>query len=176
MGGWGSVFEGPAYSHDTAWKSRIPLFLFTWRRRRGEGRVSHCRAPMDSSIFPSAPLSCSFDTSLPPPIHLSPMNTRGTCVHVWRQRGWRRLTSAQPKVNPQVSRSSTLQSSQVCFHLDVQFGDSGSTPRTPERGHHIQDLCQVVPAPVERTTVPFLVQCSRLPACDVTARASVLHT
>lgn len=41
--------------------------------------VFHCRAPMDCSMLSSWPLSWSSTTSLPPPTHLSPTNTRGTC-------------------------------------------------------------------------------------------------
>lgn len=42
--------------------------------------VGHCRAPIDCSMVSSSPLSCSAPTSVPPPTHSSPMNTRGTCI------------------------------------------------------------------------------------------------
>lgn len=41
----------------------------------------YCKAPIDCSMPSSFPLLCSASTSLPPPTHSSPMNTRGT----WNQ-------------------------------------------------------------------------------------------
>lgn len=53
-------------------RGHVFCVVLTWR-------ASHCRAPMDCSMSFSSPLSCKSATSLPPPTHLSPMNTRGTC-------------------------------------------------------------------------------------------------
>lgn len=55
---------------------RVSAVSCTWRVG-GEG---HCRAPIDCSMPSSFPLLCSAATSLPPPTHSSPMNTRGTYV------------------------------------------------------------------------------------------------
>ena len=44
--------------------------------------AGHCRAPMDCSMPFSLPLSSRAATSLPPPTHSSPMNTRGTCDRI----------------------------------------------------------------------------------------------
>lgn len=63
--------------------------VFTWAG-------SHCRAPMDSSMFFSSPLSCRSATSLPPPTHLSPMNTRGTYMHGDRGVGKGRTIFQEP--------------------------------------------------------------------------------
>lgn len=51
--------------------------------------AGHCRAPIDCSMPSSLPLLWSADTSLPPPTHSSPMNTRGTYIHTRKQ--WKQL-------------------------------------------------------------------------------------
>lgn len=58
-------------------------------------QVGHCRAPIDCSMPSSLPLSCSAATSLPPPTHSSPMNTRGTYIQIRGQTGKQLVISFQ---------------------------------------------------------------------------------
>lgn len=97
---WGLVMtQGPVLTRQDGnlWRHRLGqirsyVHIFIWCFTWGG---SHCRAPMDCSMFFSSPLSCKSATSLPPPTHLSPMNTRGTCIHVWRQDKWIKSSGVQ---------------------------------------------------------------------------------
>lgn len=71
----------------------------TWRSGAG-----HCRAPIDCSMLSSLPLSCSAATSLPPPTHSSPMNTRGTYVQINTREAGMQLIHMQSSIFSVVHR------------------------------------------------------------------------